>query len=180
MANTYRHAARTTRHARTHTVARATHTHTHTCTHARTHTQRTHIYQVLHHCIGNVGTVHPINCTNTRTRISDCLLGWPTAPPADEFFGVCKRFCGREKAPLPTTSPCGQLPGVNMISDTNVSWQAHCWLFPMCVCVCRTDSDKVFCISQYMYTYVYVSYCMLFYWSLLCSHKANFDVIHRQ
>ena len=39
----------------------------------------------------------------------------------------------------------------------------------MCVCVCRTDSDKVFCISQYIYTYVYVSYCMLFFWSVLCS-----------
>ena len=31
-----------------------------------------------------------------------------------------------------------------------------------------------------MCTYVHVLYCVLFYWYLLCSRKANFYVIHRQ
>ena len=29
-----------------------------------------------------------------------------------------------------------------------------------------------------MYTYVHVLYCVIFYWYLSCSHKANFYVIH--
>ena len=49
------------------------------------------------------------------------------------------------------------------------------------MCVCPTDSkSKVLCLLQYMCTYVYVLYCVLFYWSLLCSRKENFYVIHRQ
>ena len=31
-----------------------------------------------------------------------------------------------------------------------------------------------------MCTYVHVLYCVLFYWYLLCSRKANFYVTHRQ
>ena len=36
-------------------------------------------------------------------------------------------------------------------------------------------------IFQGTYVHVlYLLYCVLFYWYLLCSRKANFSVIHRQ
>ena len=41
--------------------------------------------------------------------------------------------------------------------------------FTIYMCVPYRLIDKVFCVLQYMYTYVRVSYCVLFYWYLLCS-----------
>ena len=49
-----------------------------------------------------------------------------------------------------------------------------------CVCVPSRLSRSKIKYSVFMCTYVHVLYCVLFYWYLLCSRKADFYVIHRQ
>ena len=166
---------RASAHARTH--ARTHNTHTHWRTHSDTHTHLSStpaLHRKCRYCT-------PHNCTNTRTRISLTVHSDSQQLLQQMIFGVWKRrLSGREKASLPTLASFLMSTWFHI---TNVSWQAHCWLFPMCVCVCPTDS-KIKIKSSVFYSIcilnVYVSYCMLFYWSLLCSRKANFDVIHRQ
>ena len=46
-----------------------------------------------------------------------------------------------------------------------------------CVCVPSSLRDKVLRVLQYMCTYVHVLYCVLFYWYVLCSRKANSETI---
>ena len=45
-----------------------------------------------------------------------------------------------------------------------------------------TSTFTQFCVLQNncMCTYVHLLHCVLLYWYLVCSRKANFDVIHRQ
>ena len=44
---------------------------------------------------------------------------------------------------------------------TRVTGRVDCF---GCVCVPYRLKDKVFCVLQYMCTYVYVLYCVLVYW----------------
>ena len=74
-------------------------------------------------------------------------------------------------------STCWKMPDLWVHVLTRVIDRVDCF---GCVCVPTRLKDKALCVLQYMCTYVHVLHCVLFYWPLLCSRKANFYVIHRQ
>ena len=123
-----------------------------------------------------------LQCCFTSTETTRLIRDGESRTATSTFTQLLSSGRVRFNAALRLQKPYG-LSGTGSVHVFSCDWNWYWCLF----CFCCHIQHTMFGGSVWLYgamilscTYVHVLYCVLFYWYLLCSHKANFYVIHRQ